>query len=196
MRVLSNTLDEEAAHILLKSCVVPRPIAWISTISEKGILNAAPFSCYTFVATQPPMISVSFGRKKTGKKDTLLNIESTGEFVVNVASSGRAPAVSSSSAEFARDVSEFKEVGLVSEASEMVKPPRIQGCPVQMECKLVQALELGKSRHMLVIGEVLLFHIQDSIYKNGEVNPVLLDPLSRLSGDFFAKLGEVFEIKR
>lgn len=168
MRVHSNTLNEEAAHTLLKSVVVPRAIAWISTIGVNGVPNAAPFSCFTFVATEPPMVCVSFGRKKTGKKDTLLNIESTGEFVVNVASSGRAPALSSTSAEFAREVSEFKEVGLVSEASEMVKPPRIQGCPVQMECILVQALELGKSRHMLVIGEVLLFHIQDSIYKNGE----------------------------
>jgi flavin reductase (DIM6/NTAB) family NADH-FMN oxidoreductase RutF len=196
MRVHSNTLSEEAAHTLLKSVVVPRAIAWISTIGVNGVLNAAPFSCFTFVATEPPMVCVSFGRKKNGKKDTLVNIESNGEFVVNIASSEMALAVSATSAEFAPDVSEFTEAGLQSEKSELVKPPRIQGCPVQMECKLDKTMEVGKSRHTLVIGEVLLFHIQDALYKDGVVNPIMLDPLARLSGDYFAKLGDVFEIKR
>lgn len=196
MLIQSSNLNEDAAHILLKSCVIPRPIAWVATVNENGLPNLAPFSCFSFVATDPPMISFSIGRKVTGKKDTLLNIECNNQFVVNVVSFQMAEKVNGSAKEFPSNVSEFSELGLVPVPSHLVKPPRVQGCPVQMECKLVQIVELGKSRHSLVIGEVILFHVDDKVYQNGEINPRLLDPLARLSGETYAGLGEVLEISR
>jgi flavin reductase (DIM6/NTAB) family NADH-FMN oxidoreductase RutF/threonine synthase len=196
MRIPAETLNEETAHSLLKSCVVPRAIAWVCTVNNKGLPNLAPFSCYTFVATEPPLLCLSIGRKGNGKKDTLRNIEANEQFVVNVPSFPFAEKVNGTAAAFSPDISELHQLGLTPVSSELVKPPRVQGCLIQMECKLSQVLELGRSRHSLVIGEVLLFHIDDIICDQGEVNNRKLNPLFRLSGDFYANLGEIMELKR
>lgn len=196
MRILANKLDEKSAHRLLKGSVVPRPIAWISTVGENGVTNVAPFSCFTFVATQPPMIAVSIAPRKGQKKDTLRNIEYTGDFVVNVVTENHALAVNATSAEYPADVSEFEKTGLTAMAGEMVKSPRIAGCPIQLECRLEQIIALGESNHSLVIARVLMFHIEDRLYMEGEIDQTALRPLARLAGDHYGQIGKIFELPR
>jgi flavin reductase (DIM6/NTAB) family NADH-FMN oxidoreductase RutF len=144
----------------------------------------------------PPMICVSIARKGGIKKDTLMNVELTRQFVVNVAPFSMAEKVNGSAAEFPPNISELHQMELKSIPSEMVQPPRVVGCSVQMECKLNQIIELGQSKHSLVIGEILLFHIDDDIYQNGEIKPRMLNPLMRLSGDLYGCIGEILEMKR
>lgn len=196
MRIYPANLDEEQSHALLKSCVVPRPIAWVSTISELGVANLAPFSCYSFVATDPPMLSLSIARKRDGKKDTLLNMEFTKDFVVNVVSFDMASAINATAAEYPHEISEFGIAGVTAMESELVRAPRVAESPVQMECRVIDVIQLGKSQHSLVIGEVLLFHIQDHFYKNGEVDVLTLDPIARLRGEQFSSVREVIELPR
>jgi flavin reductase (DIM6/NTAB) family NADH-FMN oxidoreductase RutF len=196
MRIHSDRLNESDAHRLLKSCVVPRPVAWISTVAATGGYNLAPYSCYTFVATKPPMVCFSAGRKGGKKKGTLLNIEQSKEFVVNVVPDSLAEQVTQTALEAAPHSSKWELAGVTSIQSDFVRPPRIAECPVAMECRLHQTLDLGESKHTLVIGEVIVFHVEDRFDLNGEVDVLALRPLARLSGDFFAKLGEIFEIKR
>jgi len=197
MIIDSKVLDEEEAHTLLKSCVVPRPVAWVSTISRAGVANLAPYSCFTFLATKPPMIGFSIGRRKDGEfKDTLANILETKEFVIHIVSDDFAHAVTSTAAELPQNASEWDLIPFHAIPSDRVAPSRISESPISMECRLNQFIELGESHHTLVIGEIMIFHIEDSLYKDGVVNVSSLRPLSRLSGDWFAKLGELIEVKR
>jgi flavin reductase (DIM6/NTAB) family NADH-FMN oxidoreductase RutF len=196
MRIDSSRLNDDSAHQLLKGCVVPRAIAWISTVGPNGINNVAPFSCFTFVATQPPMIAVSIARRNGEKKDTLRNIESCGEFVVNVATENHAMAVNTTAGDYAADVSEFEKAGITAIPGEIVKAPRISECPIQMECRMEYVLSLGQSNHSLVIAKVLLFHIDDALYKDGEIQQTALRPLARLAGDQYAQIGKIFDLPR
>jgi flavin reductase (DIM6/NTAB) family NADH-FMN oxidoreductase RutF len=196
MRIDARTLDANAVHQLMKGCVAPRPIAWISTLSPQGVANAAPYSCFTFVATWPPLVAFSVERREGRKKDTLVNLEHTGDFVVNMVSEELAGPMNASAEDFPPEVSEIRQVGLTAQASDEVRSPRIAQCPVSMECRLVQVIELGLSRHSLVIGEVVVFHIRDGLYRDGEIDLQKLRPLGRLSGNQYVRLGEALELDR
>jgi len=197
MRIDTRSIDGRRAHDLLKSCVVPRPIAWISTIDGSGVVNAAPYSCFTFVATEPPMVCFSVERALAGgKKDTLLNAEETGDFVVNMVPESLAEVMNQCAEDIAHGVSELDRIGLHPQSSEMVLFPRIAESPVSLECRVAKVLELGRSRHSLVIGEVLLLHIQDDFYAQGTVDLQRLRPVGRLAGNQYCKLGEPFELPR
>jgi flavin reductase (DIM6/NTAB) family NADH-FMN oxidoreductase RutF len=196
MRIDVATLDSQASHDLLKGCVSPRPIAWISTLSRAGVANAAPFSCFTFVATVPPMVCFSVELRDGQKKDTLRNVEYTGDFVVNLVSEDLAAAMNASAENFPPDVSEILKVGLTPAHSERVRAPRIAECPASLECRVTQVLELGRSRHSLIIGEVLLIHVRDDLYRNGTIEVSRLRPVGRLAANQYSRLGEVFELDR
>lgn len=196
MRIDTSLLSGEAVHQLLKGCVAPRPVAWISTLSCDGVANAAPYSCFTFVATDPPMVCFSVELRGGHKKDTLRNLEYTGDFVVNLVSEDLAAAMNASAADFPPDVSEILEVGLTPVAGERVRSPRIGECPASLECRVKQILELGRSRHSLVIGEVLLIHVRDDLYRDGTIDASRLRPVARLAGNQYCRLGEVFELDR
>ena len=197
MRIDASKLDRQASHELLKGCVSPRPIAWISTLSVDGVANAAPYSCFTFVALVPPMICFSVERLPDGrKKDTLRNAEFTGDFVVNLVPEELAAAMNASAENFPPEVSEIAKVGLTTMPSELVRSPRIAECPVSLECRVTQVIELGRSRHSLVIGEVLLVHVRDDLYRDGTIDVARLRPVARLAGNEYCRLGEVFELDR
>ena len=196
MRIDTSTLDSRASHDLLKGCVSPRPIAWISTLSRDGVANAAPYSCFTFVATVPPMVCFSVELLNGRKKDTLRNVEHTGDFVVNLVSEELAAAMNASAANFPPDVSEILQVGLTPAPSERVRAPRIAECPAGLECRMTQIIELGRSRHSLVIGEVLLVHVRDDLYRDGTIDVMRLRPVGRLAGNAYCRLGELFELDR
>jgi flavin reductase (DIM6/NTAB) family NADH-FMN oxidoreductase RutF len=196
VRIEAGTLDGEAAHQLLKGCVVPRPIAWVSTLGSNGVINAAPYSCFTFAATVPPTVCFAVELRRGQKKDTLRNVEFTGDFVVNVAGEDLAGPMNASAEDFPPEVSEVVTLGLTPARSEQVRSPRIAECPISMECRLTQIVELGRSRHSLIVGEVLVFHVRDDLYEDGTIRVSRLRPLGRLAGNQYCRLGEVFELDR
>jgi len=197
MRIDASGLDAATAHDLLKGCVVPRPVAWVTTVGERGVVNAAPYSCFTFLATEPPMVCFCVEPRPDGRpKDTLRNLQATGDFVVNVVDEDLAEAMNRTAEDLPPDVSELEAVGLAAAPGERVRSPRIARCPVSLECRVRQVLELGRSRHRLVIGEVLLFHVRDELYRDGQIDVRRLRAVGRLAGNLYARQRDVFELDR
>ncbi|WP_334191960.1 flavin reductase family protein [Pararhodobacter sp.] len=186
----TNTMAEN--YKIMTGLVVPRPIAWISTLNEAGSTNLSPFSAFTFCSHKPPMVAVSIGRK-TGSvlKDSGHNILRTGEFVVNIVNSAALSAMHHSSAVVPPDVSEAEALNLQQLPSVTIAPPRIAAAPASLECRLHLAIPLGEERNMLIIGEVLRFHVRDELINNGKIETVALDPVARLGGPNYAGLGPV-----
>lgn len=188
-------LAAEESYKLITGIVVPRPIAWVSTLSSRGVVNLAPFSAFTFVSPKPPMLAISVGRKADVYKDTAHNILSTEEFVVHIADSTLMNAVHESSVEFPADVSEIEELGLETLASERIRPPRVARAPIAMECRFRQCIEFGETRSRLIVGEVVLFHIRDDLLRAGKIATEALDPIARIAGPNYARLGEIYTLK-
>ncbi|SFS58815.1 flavin reductase family protein [Marininema halotolerans] len=186
---------------LLIGSILPRPIAFVTSISEEGCVNAAPFSFFTVVSTEPPMISVSVGRKPGGvQKDTARNIAQAKEFVVHIVDESIADQVNQTATEFPPDVSEVEAVGLDLLPGVKVKVPRIAQTKVQMECRLHQIIPMGGTGPTpntdLIIGEVLLFHVQDDLYEQGRIHTKTLNPIGRLAGSSYGTIGKEFSIPR
>jgi flavin reductase (DIM6/NTAB) family NADH-FMN oxidoreductase RutF len=190
-----DNLDTATAYRLLVGCVVPRPVAWITTIDDQGRVNAAPFSSYNYVATSPPMLAINIAKRpgSGNTKDTAHNIVRSREFVVNVATEHSMEVMHQTAQEFAPHESEIEALGIALLPSRHVKPPRIAVSPVQMECRLDQVIVLGRGINTLYIGEVVAFHLSDSIYDGTRVDSVGMRPIARLGGPFYAALGEIFE---
>jgi flavin reductase (DIM6/NTAB) family NADH-FMN oxidoreductase RutF len=188
------SLDTETAYRLVVGCVAPRPIAWITSVNEDGLVNAAPFSSYNYVATSPPMLAVNIAARATGgsTKDTARNILRSREFVVNVATEHNMELMHQSAQEFGPDVSEVEVLGIPLLASRHVKPPRIAISPVQMECRLDQVIVLGRGINTLYIGEVVAFHLSGDVYDGTRIDTARMRPIARLGGPFYAGLGEIF----
>jgi flavin reductase (DIM6/NTAB) family NADH-FMN oxidoreductase RutF len=195
MRIDPAYLDAETAYRLITGVVVPRPIAWVTSLSATGVLNLAPFSAFTFVSPKPPMLAISVGRKGGIYKDTAQNIRNNEEYVVHIADSSLMKAVHESSTEHPPDVSEVEELRLSTLPGERIKVPRLAAAPVAMECRFRQCLEFGETRSRLIVGEVLVFHIRDGLLNNGKIETEALDPIARIAGPRYAKLGEIVTLK-
>lgn len=195
MRIDPSDLAAEQAYRLLTGIVVPRPIAWVTTLSGDGVVNLAPFSAFTFVSPKPPMLAISVGRKAGVYKDTAQNILNNEEFVVHIADSTLMAAVHESSTEHPPDVSEVEELNLETLPGERVKVPRLAVAPIAMECRFRQCLEFGETRSRLLVGEVLVFHIRDGLLNDGKIETEALDPIARIGGPRYARLGEIFTLK-
>ena len=195
MRIDPAYLDPETAYRLITGVVVPRPIAWVTSLSATGVLNLAPFSAFMFVAPKPPMLAISVGRKGNIYKDTAQNILNNEQYVVHIADSSLMNAVHESSTEHPPDVSEVDELGLATLPGERIKVPRLAAAPVAMECRFRQCLEFGETRSRLIVGEVLVFHIRDGLLNNGKIETEALDPIARIAGPRYAKLGEIVTLK-
>ncbi|RCW70550.1 flavin reductase family protein [Pseudorhodoferax soli] len=189
-----QALDTETAYRLVIGCVAPRPVAWITSVDEEGRANAAPFSSYNYVATSPPMLAINIAQRAgDGRtKDTARNILTCREFVVNVATEHNMELMHQSAQEFAPEVSEVEALGIPLLPSRHVKPPRIAIAPVQMECRLDQAIVLGRGINTLYIGEIVAFHLSTEIYDGQRVDTARMRPIARLGGPFYAGLGEIF----
>ena len=195
MRIDPAYLDPETAYRLITGVVVPRPIAWVTSLSSGGTLNLAPFSAFTFVSPKPPMLAISVGRKGKIYKDTAQNILNNEEYVVHIADSSLMNAVHESSTEHPPDVSEVEELRLSTLPGERIKVPRLAAAPIAMECRFRQCLEFGETRSRLIVGEVLVFHIRDGLLNNGKIETEALDPIARIAGPRYAKLGEIVTLK-
>jgi flavin reductase (DIM6/NTAB) family NADH-FMN oxidoreductase RutF len=195
MRIDPAYLDPETAYRLITGVVVPRPIAWVTSLSATGVLNLAPFSAFMFVAPKPPMLAISVGRKGNIYKDTAQNILNNEQYVVHIADSSLMNAVHESSTEHPPEVSEVDELGLATLPGERIKVPRLAAAPIAMECRFRQCLEFGDTRSRLIVGEVLVFHIRDGLLNNGKIETEALDPIARIAGPRYARLGEITTLK-
>ena len=191
MHVDPKTLSADESYKLMTGVVVPRPVAWVTTIAENGGVNLAPFSTFTFVSPKPPMLAFSVGQRGGIYKDTARNILANEEYVVHIADRALIEAVHGSAVEHPPDVSEVEMLGLATEPSLHVKPPRVAAAPIAMECRLRQCLEFGETRSRLIVGEVVAFHFREGLIKGGKIDTRALDPLCRLAGPNYATLGEI-----
>ena len=199
------TIDPEATgaqnvYKLMIGVIVPRPIAFVSSMSADGILNLAPFSFFTAVSANPPVIAFSpMVRGSDGsQKDTLQNVEATREFVVNIVSESFAAQMNVCSGEYPPEVNEFALSGLTPVASDLVKPPRVGESKVSMECRLVQVGKvspkpLGGS---IVLGEVLRFLVDDALIDNFRIDPDILDAVGRMGGPSYTRTRDRFNLER
>jgi flavin reductase (DIM6/NTAB) family NADH-FMN oxidoreductase RutF len=185
---------------LLVGVVVPRPIAFVSSISPDGVLNLAPFSFFTVASANPPVVAFCpmVRGRDGGRKDTLNNIQATEEFVINVVSEDFAGPMNLCSGEYPPEIDEFSISGLTPVASELVKPPRVQESRVHMECRLLQVIAvspkpLGGS---MILGEVLRFHVADDIVENYRVDPDRLRSIGRMGGPTYSRTTDRFDMER
>ncbi|WP_399097403.1 flavin reductase family protein [Streptomyces sp. BBFR2] len=175
---------------LLTATVVPRPIAWVSTVTEDGTPNLAPHSFFTIAAVAPPVVQFT----SVGRKDSLRNVEATGEFVVNFAPEGLFSQVNDTATDFPRGVSEFEAAGVAAEPGLRVKPPRVADSPVALECVLHSTLRIGDST--VVFGRVVHAAVSEEVLADGHPEIARLRPLSRLGKDEWGTLGEIHERSR
>ncbi|WP_338748570.1 flavin reductase family protein [Janibacter alittae] len=191
MRTVFDTSDPStASYDLLTSIVVPRPIAWITTVGADGVGNLAPHSFFTVACQEPPMVSFS----SVGRKDTLRNILATGYFVVNLVSEGMEDLANASSAPFAAGVDEADALHIPLEPSEVVPVPRVADSATSIECRLHSSLKLGNSH--LVIGEVKAITVREDALEDGRPTMAALRPLSRLGRDEWGCSPEVMHLTR
>ena len=195
----ASDLSPEETYKMLSGLVVPRPIAWITTIStqveSKEIINLAPFSCFTFVSNKPPMIGINIGTKAGISKDTSRNIHEHKEFVVNIADETMIAMIHESAVEHPPECSEVELLGLTTIASIKIKTPRLAIVPASMECRFHSATAFGNTGSEFIVGEVLAFHIRDGLNQNYKIDSSLLRPIARLAGPNYAGLGEIIEQK-
>ena len=198
MKIDPNNPGVYNMHELGASLIVPRPVAWVSTVGPDGTFNAAPYSAFARVSTRPFIVCVSIARRRGEKKDTLKNIEFVEDFVINIVNDELAQAMNKTAADFPYGVDEIKKGGLTAVAGEMVKSPRIGEAPASFECKLERIIELGQpgSGNSLVLGEVVMIHVKDYLVKDGVVCPEDLKPLGRLGGDLYCHINDIFAMKR
>ena len=182
-----------------KSCVVPRCIGWISSVSARGVVNLAPYSFFNAIATGPPMVAFgSGGRHPHGGKDTIANVEETGEFVCNLATCELREQMNRSSAATAPEVDEFVHAGLETEPAALVRPPRVAAAPIHLECMHYRTVDLPcrdpdpMARNALVIGEVVGVHIRDEVLSEGMVDMSKFRPIARLGYMDYSVADNVF----
>ncbi len=196
---VSTTPVVEVYHALV-GIVTPRPIAWVTSVNLAGRVNLAPFSFFNAFGANPPVVVFSPTRRRDGsKKDTLLNVEATGEFVIHSAVASLAEKINLTATEVPPGESEVELAGLHITPSEMVRPPRVTEAPVALECKVRQIVPIGDGpiSANLVIGEIVLMHIADDVLDlSGRVDPRKLKTVARLGGDFWCHTSDLFEQAR
>ena len=198
MELDPRTMKSESTYKLLIGCVVPRPIAWVSTVGADGVNNLAPFSFFMGVCGDPPTIAFSSGPRAKDHKDTVRNAEHTGDFVVNIVDDDRAEAMNISSGEYPAGVDEFALTGLTAAPGVKVRAPRVVEAPVSLECRVAQIIPVGRGPHSLVLGEIVYFHVRDDVYEaaTGRIDVARLKPIGRLAGHQYSYIHDIFEMKR
>ena len=197
-------LDPAVTYKILIGSVVPRPIAWVSSVDTEGVRNLAPFSYFMAITHDPPTVAFSSGPRGAetsgarGKKDTLSNVEATREFVVNVVDDALAQQMNVTSGDYPAEVDEFTQAGLAAAPRVKVKAPRVAAAPISMECRLVQVIPVGNLPHHLIMGEIVHLHVRDDVYDpaTGRIDMHRLRPVGRLAGHLYTHVHDIFEMKR
>jgi flavin reductase (DIM6/NTAB) family NADH-FMN oxidoreductase RutF len=191
---------KDSAH-LLTDIVIPRPIAWVSTVDPEGRFNLAPFSAYGMVCSKPMVVGFSVSTYRDGKKkDTLLNLTATREFVVNLVTEALVQKMNMTASDYPHEVSEFDKAELIPVKADLVKAPMVGESPMNMECRVLQIMEFGKlpTFTSFIIGEVLRVHIRDEYYNQDQKRISGLRAIGRLGGeqDLYCLGQDTFELKR
>lgn len=190
---------ERENYKLLIGSIVPRPIAFVTSTTKDGIINAAPFSYFNVVSSNPPMVSLSVQRINGAPKDTARNIIENKEFVVHIVDEQNVEEINATAASLPPEESEIKHTNLSLVDSKSISVPGVNEAKVRFECKLEQAITLDNNETVgtdLLIGEIVHYHIDKQIYEDGKINHQDLGAISRLAGSDYAKIGDVFSIER
>src|SRR5581483_6130823 len=185
----SETTPPTTMYHLINALVVPRPIAWVSTIGANGVANYAPYSYFTILCADPPSVCFS----SVGEKGTLRNVRFTKDFVVNVVSDSLAAAMHLTAADVPPGESEFAWAGLTPLPTERVRAPRLAEAPSSLECRRPQILEVGRTPSNVVVGDVVAVHVAESALRDGRVDVRLHRPLGRPSGSGYVAPGAFFD---
>ena len=187
----------------LKACVVPRPIGWLTTISAAGVVNLAPFSFFNLLSYDPPFVMFSAGTHEAdgARKDSVANVEATGEFVYNMATWAQKDQMNQTAMIVERGVDEMAAAGLDPLPSRLVRPPRVKGSPVHFECRLHEVITLPgnkpSSEHHLVIGRVVAVHIDDAaLTTDGMIDLVKIRPIARLGYKDYTSVDSIFQMEK
>jgi flavin reductase (DIM6/NTAB) family NADH-FMN oxidoreductase RutF len=198
--IATDEQDVRENYYLMTSVILPRPIAFVSSVSADGVLNLAPFSFFAGVGANPPSVLFCPCNRRDGStKDTLHNLQAVGECVVNVVSYDIREEMNATSYDYEQEVDEFAAAGFTPLASKFVRPPRVAESPVQMECKLMQIVPVGSGPlgANVVICQVLCFHVAEGMRNEaGRVDPGRLDLVGRLGGGGYCLTRERFDLPR
>lgn len=189
------------AYRLLLSAIIPRPIAWISTLAADGTPNLAPYSFFNGVSGNPPTVMFSVSQRSPrlggGNKDTLVNVQQTGEFVVNLVDDALAAAMNETAGEYGPEVDEFTIADLATAPSVDIKTPRVALAPVAMEARVSQVVPVEGSTSVMVLGQIVRLHVREDLLRaNNQIDAAVLRPVARLGGREYAHLGEIFTLDR
>lgn len=196
-RVLDTHLEvgpedwpEREFYLMMTALVIPRPIGWISTLSPEGVRNLAPYSYFNLMGSDP--FYVAFGSHN--EKDSITNLRKVPEFVANIVSLDLLENMNFTSVDFPRGEDEFAWAGLTPAPSAKIRPPRVQEAKAHLECKVMHIVDDGNTH--IVLGKIVHAHVSPSVWKDGRIDPKLLDPVCRLAGSSYARLGEIVNVPR
>lgn len=191
MKIDPTPMQPQDVYRLLTGIVVPRPIAWVTTQSAEGIVNLAPFSCFTFVSSRPPMVGINVGTRSGEPKDTARNILQSKSFIVNIGDETLIEKIHLSGIAHPYNVSEAELLGLETVPAERIGIPRLAAAPISMECVLRHDIAFGETGSKFMVGEVVLFHLRDGLYENNKIDTSKLRPVCRIGGPNYAELGKI-----
>ncbi len=196
MKIEMDSLDARQTHDLLTGSIAPLPIALISTVGEDGVMNAAPFSLVIPISWKPPLVCVAIGARAGGKKDTLVNIEFSKDFVLNIMGEEAIKPTIKTAGNYPREVDEIQKVGLTATAADKVKSPLIKEAQVSIECRLSQEIVLGEGENTrwIIFGEVVLVHVQDGVWASGKIDPAALRAVGRMSDGVYCRSTDTFNL--
>ena len=199
MQLDPETLAARERYLLMIATILPRPIAWVGTISPDGTPNLAPFSFFTGICANPMTICFAPVNDRNGKKkDTLINIEATKQFTVNIVNEDNAAKMNGTSAPYPYGVNEFEQCGVTAIPSAKIKPFRVKESPVSYECELDQIVRIGSGALAgnLVIGRVVMFHCADDVYNGGKIKHQAIHAIGRMEGVWYSRTNDSFELPR
>ncbi len=199
MEIDPATLTARERYLLMIATILPRPIAWVATLAPNGIPNLAPFSFFTGICANPMTVCFAPVNDRNGKKkDTLINIELTKQFTVNIVNERNSVKMNRTSAPYPYGVNEFEKTETTPLPSVKVRPPRVKESPVAYECELLQIVRIGEGplAGNLVVGQVVYFHCADSIYNNGHIRHQDINAVGRMEGAWYARTNDAFELPR
>jgi len=193
MEIPASSLNWDQTYKLMTGAIVPRPIAWVTTVSPEGVVNAAPFSAFTLLSQDPPIVLFQ-ALEGEREKDTARNARLTREFVVNIPNLPLLEPMHQCSAALPPEESEVEHFNIATTPSLTVQPPRIAAAPICFECRLIMHFPIGREPHVVFIGEVVHFFVRDDLYEDGRIDQQRLQPIGRIGGPWYASLGDMIHM--
>lgn len=193
----TDEIDHQQCYRLLIGSIVPRPIAWVSSVDAGGVPNLAPFSFFSIASHYPPLVTLAVGEREKHLKDTSSNISTTKGYVIHTVTDGWEQQMNASAANYEAGQNEFDEIGIETVPADLVNARRIKDCPVAMECTFEQMIEFGDEwKTHLVIGRVLRWHVREDLMLDEKyINPHTLNPVGRLGGPRYCRVNDIYEMK-